>query len=41
MRYGAASRVDFLLTAPGPPPAYVEVKNVHLRRDGDWAEFPD
>lgn len=40
-RYGAASRVDFLATAPGLPPAYVEVKNVHLRRDGDWAEFPD
>ena len=26
---------------PGAPAAYVEVKNVHLRRDGDWAEFPD
>jgi sugar fermentation stimulation protein A len=40
-RFGAASRVDFLLTAPGRAPAYVEVKNVHLRREGDWAEFPD
>lgn len=39
--YGAASRVDFLLEGPGLPPAYVEVKNVHLRREGDWAEFPD
>jgi sugar fermentation stimulation protein A len=41
VRYGAASRVDFLATAPGLTPAYVEVKNVHLRREGDWAEFPD
>ncbi|MEL6206880.1 MAG: DNA/RNA nuclease SfsA [Pseudomonadota bacterium] len=39
--YGRASRVDFLLTEPGLPDAYVEVKNVHLRREGDWAEFPD
>ncbi|PWR02778.1 DNA/RNA nuclease SfsA [Meridianimarinicoccus roseus] len=41
VRYGARSRVDFLLTGPGLPDAWVEVKNVHLRRDGDWAEFPD
>ncbi len=41
VNYGAKSRVDFLLTEPGLPDAYVEVKNVHLRRDGDWAEFPD
>jgi sugar fermentation stimulation protein A len=41
VRYGQRSRVDFLATAPGLPDAYVEVKNVHLRRDGDWAEFPD
>lgn len=41
VRYGARSRVDFLLTAPGLPDAWVEVKNVHLRRAGDWAEFPD
>jgi sugar fermentation stimulation protein A len=39
--YGTRSRVDFLLSGPGLPDAYVEVKNVHLRRDGDWAEFPD
>ncbi len=41
VKYGQTSRVDFLLTEPGLPDAYVEVKNVHLRRDGDWAEFPD
>jgi len=41
VKYGARSRVDFLLTEPGLPDAYVEVKNVHLRRAGDLAEFPD
>lgn len=40
-RYGARSRVDFLLSGPGRADAYVEVKNVHLRRHADWAEFPD
>lgn len=39
--YGENSRVDFLARGAGLPDAYVEVKNVHLRRDGDWAEFPD
>ncbi len=41
VRYGTRSRVDFLLQEAGLPDAYVEVKNVHLRREGDWAEFPD
>ena len=41
VKYGRASRVDFLLSEPGLPDAYVEVKNVHLRRTGDLAEFPD
>lgn len=41
VRYGGGSRVDFIATGPGLRDAYVEVKNVHLRRDGDWAEFPD
>lgn len=39
--YAEKSRVDFLLSEPGHADAYVEVKNVHLRREGDWAEFPD
>lgn len=41
VKYGTNSRVDFLLSAPDQPDMYVEVKNVHLRREGDWAEFPD
>ena len=41
VRYGAASRVDLLLEDDGRPPCYVEVKNVHLRRTGRLAEFPD
>ena len=41
VRYGARSRVDFLLRGDGLPDAFVEVKNVHLRRTGDLAEFPD
>ena len=40
-RYGTNSRIDFLLSEPGRADAYIEVKNVHLRRRGDWAEFPD
>jgi len=39
--YGEKSRIDFLLTEPGLPDAYVEVKSVTLHRKGDWAEFPD
>ncbi|MEM1235801.1 MAG: DNA/RNA nuclease SfsA [Pseudomonadota bacterium] len=39
--YGTRSRIDFLLTEDGLPDAYVEIKNVHLLRTGDWAEFPD
>lgn len=41
VKYGANSRVDFLLNEDGLPDVYVEVKNVHLRRSGDLAEFPD
>ena len=38
--YGARSRVDFVLSGPGGD-LFLEVKNVHFRRDGDWAAFPD
>ena len=40
VRYGEGSRIDFLLTAPELAPCYLEIKNVHLRRQG-CAEFPD
>lgn len=41
VKYSANSRIDFLLTEPRLPDAYVEVKNVHLMREDGLAEFPD
>ena len=40
-KYGSNSRIDFLLSDPGLPEAYVAVKNVHLMRTPGLAEFPD
>ncbi|HEX7945562.1 MAG TPA: DNA/RNA nuclease SfsA [Phenylobacterium sp.] len=41
VRYGANSRVDFLLEHPDRAPCWLEIKNCHLRRAGTLAEFPD
>ncbi len=42
VKYGENSRIDILLEGDGDAaPTYVEVKNVHLMRDGGLAEFPD
>lgn len=40
-RYGAGSRIDFLLRGAGRRAAYVEVKSVTLARQPGLAEFPD
>lgn len=40
-RYGENSRIDILLSGPDRPLTYVEVKNVHMRRQEGLAEFPD
>ena len=41
VKHGPGSRIDFLLTEPGLPDAWVEVKSVTLSRRSGLAEFPD
>jgi sugar fermentation stimulation protein A len=41
VKYGANSRIDFLLTDPNGALTYVEVKSVTLSRQAGLAEFPD
>jgi sugar fermentation stimulation protein A len=41
VKYGEASRVDFLLTSPDRPSCWLEIKNCHLSRGAGLAEFPD
>lgn len=41
VKYGEASRVDFLLQGSDRPDCWLEIKNCHLRRTGTLAEFPD
>ncbi|HTK35050.1 MAG TPA: DNA/RNA nuclease SfsA [Caulobacteraceae bacterium] len=41
VKYGTASRVDFLLTGEGRSNCWLEIKNCHLSRGGGLAEFPD
>ncbi|MGH1367919.1 MAG: DNA/RNA nuclease SfsA [Maritimibacter sp.] len=41
VKYGEKSRIDFLLTQPGFPDCYVEVKSVTLCRAPGAMEFPD
>ena len=41
VRYGAKSRIDFLLSQRGKKDIYIEVKSVTLMRTRGVAEFPD
>lgn len=40
-KYGKNSRIDLLLEDPIKGKAYIEIKNVHLVRTKNLAEFPD
>jgi sugar fermentation stimulation protein A len=41
VKYGKNSRIDLLLSQDGRDDCYVEIKNVHLLREPELAEFPD
>ena len=41
VKYGEASRIDFLLEDDQRPPCWLEIKNVHMLRTAGLAEFPD
>ncbi|HEX2655975.1 MAG TPA: DNA/RNA nuclease SfsA [Xanthobacteraceae bacterium] len=41
VKYGANSRIDFLLEDPHRDRCYLEIKNVHMMRQPGLAEFPD
>ena len=41
VKYGEASRVDFLLTQQGLPDCYFEIKSANLSRSAGLVEFPD
>jgi sugar fermentation stimulation protein A len=41
VKYGTASRVDFLLQDEARPDCWLEIKNCHLMRTPGLAEFPD
>ena len=41
VKYGAGSRIDFLLQGPGRPDCYLEVKNVTAAVEGGVGWFPD
>lgn len=40
VKYGQNSRIDILLSSPGRPFCYIEIKNVHSKR-GNIVDFPD
>lgn len=41
VKYGENSRIDLLLSGPGRPDCYVEIKNVTLLHNAGLAAFPD
>lgn len=41
VKYGVGSRADFVLEDGKRPTCYLEIKNVHLMRKPQLAEFPD